>query len=334
MLSWFKKSSSDVEAPKQSNSDTLYEGTYVSADDLIALQRYVNTINLSRISVRTGKQAGAHTSRFRGRGMDYQESRNYQAGDDIRHIDWRVTARTGKPHTKIYQEERERPLVLLVDLGASMFFGSRKVLKSVMAAKVAALLAWAGAKKGDRIGALLINGDHKEIPPKLGKHGVLGLIRELTLFSEHARTVSNFSPTHLNDELVRLRRLAKPGSLIVLLSDFYAIDETTEQHLLRLRQHNDVIAIQIIDPLELNVPVAGQYAVTDGQQVSKMDLRTRQARDSYQQFFQQHHQSLEQLMHKQQIPLLSVSTEDDVATALQSYFGLKVQSPQLVVNNE
>ena len=197
--------------------------------------------------------------------MDYQESRIYQAGDDIRNMDWRVTARAGKPHTKLYQEERERPVVLVVDFNPGMFFGSTKALKSVIAAKTAALIAWAIAYRGDRIGALLINESHHELPPKMGKRGALQLIRELVI---HSNPLHGLQASHnensLNDELRRLRHIARPGSLIFLISDFYHLNDETAHHLRSLRRHCDIQAIQIIDPLEVSPPPPERYPVTDG----------------------------------------------------------------------
>ena len=132
-----------------------------------------------RARLARARLAGDHLSRFRGRGMDYRESRAYQPGDDVRSMDWRITARTGVPHVKLYQEERERPVVLFLDLNPGMFFGSRGMLKSVAAARAAALVAWAAAERGDRVGAMLFDGGHCDLPPRGGRHGVLRLIREL-----------------------------------------------------------------------------------------------------------------------------------------------------------
>ncbi len=331
--SWFKRRREDID--KQSSvmptysadQSLLNQGVYNTVDDLIALQRHVRQLDLSKRSPALASTAGNHHSRFRGRGMDYQESRIYQPGDDIRNMDWRVTARAGKPHTKLYQEERERPVVLLVDFSPSMFFGSVKALKSVVATQVAALLGWATAKKGDRVGALLVNGEHKEIPPKMGKRGALNLIRELVIFSNPEKGLaSRVDSHHLNEELQRLRRIARPGSLVFLISDFYSINEETQRHLLRLRQHNDLVAIQVVDPLELSAPPAGKYSVTNGEQDGILDTRSSQGKSQYNVFFSQHHERVKSMMRKNKIPLLIISTIDDVPTRLQSYFSVAKRS--------
>ncbi len=330
IINWFRsKFTSQAADDRQEDAGmSAGGGTGIrsTVDDLIALQRHARKLDLSKRSPALASITGNHFSRFRGRGMDYQESRIYQAGDDIRSMDWRVTARAGKPHTKLYQEERERPVVLLVDFSPSMFFGSVKALKSVVASQVAVLLAWTTANKGDRIGALLINGKHKELPPKMGKLGVLNLIRELVVFGDPekglvARDDAHNNSSHLNDELQRLRRIARPGSLVFLIGDFYTINEDTQRHLTRLRQHTDLVAVQIIDPLEQSAPPAGRYAVTDGQQEGILDTQSKAGIIHYNQFFQQHHASVLELMRKNKIPLIQVSTADNVPARLQKYFG-------------
>ncbi|NOX76354.1 MAG: DUF58 domain-containing protein [Gammaproteobacteria bacterium] len=312
-------------------SDTaLNSATRTSLSELIALRQQARTLKLNRKQAALAQLSGGHASRFRGRGMDYQESRIYQPGDDIRNMDWRVTARTGRPHTKLYQEERERPVVLCVDLNPGMFFASRGALKSVVAARAASLIAWAAAAHGDRIGALLFNGDHHELPPRGGKHGVLRLIHQLVAQSDPLENLQR--PPHpqgLNTALSRLRRVSRPGSLIFLLSDFYGIDDgadnETGKHLTRLRQHNDVIAIQLVDALELAPPPPARYGVGDGQHTGVLDTRSAIARKAYSDFFSQHHQALRDLMRSRAIPLLQVSTDADVASVLRSHFGGKTK---------
>ncbi len=290
-------------------------------DELIALRQQAGKLDPGRWQVARARQTGGRASRCRGRGMDYRESRIYQPGDDIRNMDWRVTARTGRPHTKLYQEERERPVVLCVDLNPGMFFASRGVLKSVLAARAASLIAWAAAAHGDRIGALLFNGDHHELPPRGGKHGVLRLIRQLVAQSDPLK--NRQQPPHpegLDAALARLRRVSRPGSLIFLLSDFYGIDEETGKHLMRLRQHNDIIAIQVLDVLEQAPPPAACYGVSDGHHDAILDTRSATVRKAYSDFFKRHHQAVQDLMRSQAIPLLQLFTDDDVTNVLRRRF--------------
>ncbi len=310
------------------NEALLNPATQVSLQALISLQRYARKLDLTHRQSARAQLAGGHPSRFRGRGMDYQESRVYQPGDDIRHMDWRVTARAGRPHTKLFQEERERPIVVCLDLGPSQFFATQGALKSVIAAQAAALLGWAAAAQGDRIGALLFNSGHHELKPRSGHHGALQLIHALV---KHADPVKGMAaaphPGGLNEALIRLRRIVRPGSLVFLISDFYGLDDETANHLLRLRHHNDLLAIQTVDPLELTPPPAGRYGVTDGQTSGILDTRTGKSRQHYEDYFQQHQQTLKNLMQQRTIPLLQLSTTDNVARFMQTQFNNRATQP-------
>ncbi|GAA0421929.1 DUF58 domain-containing protein [Cocleimonas flava] len=324
---------------EQVESALVGTGTHITAKELISLQQQAHKLDMSRRSYARSSTTGTHHSSFRGRGMDYQESRIYQAGDDIRNMDWRVTARAGQPHTKLYQEERERPVVLLVDFNPGMFFGSIKSLKSVVAAKAATLIAWSVASRGDRIGALIINSSHHELPPKTGKRGVLQLIRELVKHSDPVQGLSTEqSHTSLNDELKRLRRIARPGSLVFLISDFYDIDQDTANHIQFISRHSDIQLIQVVDPLEMVPPPPARYAITNGEDTGMLNTRSKKGREDFREFISQHHQDIQQLARKYNLSLIQLSTADDVLLELQRNFGnskrRKPMSSSLDVHSE
>jgi uncharacterized protein (DUF58 family) len=314
---------------KQAHPDTnptMLSGVAVSIAELIALKASVRGISLTSAVVKNSSITGAHASRFRGRGMDYQESRAYQPGDDIRSMDWRVTARAGHPYVKMYEEERERPVMLLIDLNPGMFFGTRGAFKSVQAARLAALIAWAGVANGDRIGALLFNGRHQEVPPTGGAKGALRLFQLLMAATEPVKglqsALQHFDDADtpgLDSALMRCRRVMKPGSLIFILSDFYNVSEEASAQLLRLRQHNDIVAIQLFDPIEASPPPAAVYGVSDGQQTAQLDTRSKKQRRRYEQWCSEHNSTVAELMRKRAIPLLRVSTTDDAATVLRRF---------------
>ena len=256
-------------------------GIEVDVDDLIGLRFRAQRLELGIARRARQTMTGAHDSRFRGRGMEFAESRIYQPGDDVRSIDWRVTARTGRPHTKLFQEERERPVILLVDLGASMFFGTRKAFKSVLAAETAALIAWAAMHGGDRVGALVAGRSaHMELKPVAGRRGVLRVLRALATVSRPARDEEE-QKIDLSGSLLRARHVARPGSLLVIISDFYGLDEAAVGHLTRMRQHNDMLACWIHDALEREPPPPGRYGVSDGWQTATLDTVSRRARARY-----------------------------------------------------
>ena len=305
---------------KAANPDTRSASAVrVSSEELIRLRLQARDLRLDRRQPARSIIAGAHSSRFRGRGMDYLESRGYQPGDDIRNMDWRVTARSGHAHIKVYQEERERPVVVMIDLGPGMFFATQGAFKSVIAARAAALIGWATVSNGDRIGALLFNGGHHELKPLGGQRGVLRLIRELIPATDPANGARALTDSnHLNEALLRLRRVARPGSLVFILSDFYAIDADTRRHLQQLRRHNDVIACQIVDALEMAPPPPGRYAISDGPHTGMLDTRTTARRQAWENYFSEHHQTVHELMTKCAVPLLRIATSDDVAKRLRS----------------
>lgn len=291
-------------------------GVEASVDDLIGLR-----FRARRLEFGIGRRArhsmsGGHGSRFRGRGMEFAESRIYQPGDDVRSIDWRVTARTGRPHTKLFQEERERPVILLVDLGASMFFGTRTAYKSVVAAETAALIAWAAMGGGDRVGALVAGrSGHMELKPVAGRRGVLRVLHALAALS---RPVADDEEQRigLRESLLRARHVARPGSLLVIISDFYGLDEDAAGHLTRMRQHNDMLACWIHDALEREPPPPGRYGVSDGWQTATLDTLSRRARSRYAESFGAEAERLRTTLGRLAIPLLPIATGDDVAEAL------------------
>ncbi len=292
-------------------------GVQVGIDELIQLRLRARGFNLDSRRRVASASAGLHASRFRGRGIDFQETRGYQPGDDIRHMDWRVTARSGRPHTKLYREERERPVIVMVDLNASMFFGTRQVFKSVLAVQAAALIGWAAIHNGDRIGVFVFGGGrHHEIPPAGGRRGALGLIRELVSWTEPRSQPVSPVQGGLGEALRRLRRVARPGSLVFIFSDFYALDQDTERHLMRLRQHNDVVACLIADVLELAPPPPGRYGISDGSHSGVLDTAATRTRRAYEAYCARRHAHIEAMLRKHAVPMLRLVTGQDVADGL------------------
>lgn len=291
----------------------------VSTEALIKLRVDAEGLSLkaSRIAAR---QSGNYLSRFKGRGMEFDEARLYQPGDDVRNLDWRVTARTGKPHTKLFREERERAVLTWVDMRPTMFFATRGAFKSVIAARAAALVAWSANQQGDRLGGLVFNAEgHHELRPKRGKAAVLKLLQQLSRASSW-QSQHNEQESDANNALARLRRVAKPGSLIFLFSDFRNLGGQAESHLVQLARHNDVVLFHIHDPLEQDLPKRGVYRVTWGEN-SKLFTGSKTTQLNYQQHFQQHCDELQQLARFPGIYYLSCSTSDDVLQTLQSGLG-------------
>ncbi|MDH3386828.1 MAG: DUF58 domain-containing protein [Gammaproteobacteria bacterium] len=296
----------------------------VKQSTLIGLNREARSLPLISNSVKA-QMAGGHLSAFRGRGMEYHESRPYQPGDDIRAIDWRVTARSGLTHTKVYREERERPVLLWLDLSRSMFFGTQCCFKAVLASKLAALLAWSSVQHGDRLGYLVFSEQqHSEFRPARGKRTVLHFIQQLDAHPAWLRQQTD--PADANTglrALMRLRQVTRPGSLVILFSDFRFVDDNCRGQLVELARHNDVVMIHTYDPFERSLPAGGFYRVTDG--VDSLDLDTSSGRllQRYRERYDEHQHRLERLCQELGLFLIDIATDEDMLTALKTGLGLQ-----------
>ncbi len=287
------------------------ERIHIQFNNLIRLSAGARQITLDHNTIKS-KQSGGYLSSTKGRGMEFDEARLYQPGDDIRSIDWRVTARTGKPYTKLFREERERPVFLSVDLRPAMFFATRGVYKSVQAAHLTALLAWSALRRGDRIGGQVFTHlTQREIKPQNGRQAVLRLFHELIRAEKEQSQPTQTSSQPLAHTLMRLCRHVKPGSLVYLISDFRGLGATCEPHLSQLAKHCDVVLIMVSDPLECTLPKNGHYRFTDGINNVTLDTANPQRLDEYQQRFQQQQRNLKQLAKKRTIHSYFCSTHDD-----------------------
>ncbi len=242
----------------------LNPATQLDFNQLIALQKQIAGLAVRRKHIRSA-MSGAHLSRLRGRGMEFDEVRIYQPGDDVGCIDWKVTARKGSTHVKMYREERERPVLICLDYRKSMFFATRGALKSVVASQAAALLAWHSISHGDRLGGLLFSDtDHAEIKPTRGRKGVLHFLHRCCQSTAWQQPHQHHDNIPFHETTKRLRKVCKPGTLIYMLSDFRGLNDAAIADLTQLARHNDVVLISIYDTLERQFPQAGIYPVFDG----------------------------------------------------------------------
>jgi len=250
--------------------------------------------------------------------MDYQESRIYQAGDDIRNMDWRVTARTGNAHTKLFQEERERPTYLVVDTNSSLHFGTRTQFKSVLASKVAALLGWSSVQQGDRIGVLTYgnNGVHI-VKATAGKRGMMAMMAHLI----KAFNDPGAEQHSLDQALQQLRTVIRPGSLVVLISDLYDLGADCKRHLLQLRKHNDLLSIKISDPFENQLPLPALYGVQTNSQPRVLDTHQQRTQEKMRQHRQQHIDQLKEQVIRAGVPIIPVQTNDPWVNTLKNGLG-------------
>jgi uncharacterized protein (DUF58 family) len=291
------------------------DGIHLSAAELISLRPRCHALRLPMRQPAASALAGAYRSRFRGRGVDFLESRNYQPGDDIRNMDWRVTARTGRPHTKVFQEERERPVLVVMDASPSLYFGTRRVLKSVAAGQLAAAVAWSAVRRGDRIGGFFFApGRHRELRPAGGRRGAMRMIQGLVDWLQPEQ-VSSERQEPLSSALERVRHTVRPGSLVIIISDFFGLDENSNRHLSRLRQHNDVVGCQVLDAAEYQLP-AGRYPITDGEHISVLDMGRKDSRSNYEAMSLRHLDEPRRLFQKHQCGWLVLHTNEDPVDVL------------------
>jgi uncharacterized protein (DUF58 family) len=307
------------------------DGVSLGIKELIHYQGKTSLLNLSPHKTVQAKLAGAYLAKTKGRGMEFDEARHYQAGDDIRAIDWRVTARTGKTHTKLYREEKERPVFVLTDLSSSMQFGTQFLFKSVQAAHLSALIAWSARKRGDRIGGLVFNQyQHLECKPFTRQKAVLSLLNSMIKMQQGSQTVEQGQGQEqitLANACARLRRLAHPGSLVFILSDFTQLDELAIQHIAQLSKHCEVIAHPISDPFEHQLPkvnISQRVTLSDGLRRQQIVLGEKDTETQYSKQHQAHFNKIEDTLKQCKAQVFPIDAGQPLELQLARFSGSKI----------
>lgn len=304
------------------------DATHIDLSGLIRLQADARALKLPSARPVRSKQAGLQRSPMRGRGMAFAEVRQYQPGDDIRSIDWRVTARRQSPHTKLYEEERERPVLLLCDLGPSLFFASTGAYKQVRCAQLAGILSWLALWSGDQVGGIVFNGRELTVlRPARRKKSVLQLLDTLARQQKTPETgqspdlrVSSLT-ANLDTALREARRVAHTGSRIFVLSDFLTISAETSRLLGALARHNTVSALRIADPLELQLPESGRFAVAGDDGPVWFDADNPRFQQAWHDKVAHHETQLADCFRTSGVTPATVMTGDEPAVILQSLLG-------------
>ncbi|MDI9245865.1 DUF58 domain-containing protein [Marinobacter sp. CHS3-4] len=301
--------------------------THIALPQLIRLQADARALKLPAAKQVRSRQAGLQRSPRRGRGMAFAEVRQYQPGDDIRSIDWRVTARRQSPHTKLYEEERERPVLLLCDLGPSLFFASTGAYKQVRCAQLAGILAWLALWSGDQVGGIVFDGQSLTVQrPARRKKSVLQFLDTLASLqrirgqkvavAEHGSTNAT-----LDTALSEARRVAHTGSRIFVISDFMNITDDTSRLLGALAKHNTVSALRIVDPLEQKLPDSGRFAIAGDDGPVWFDGSNPRFQRAYADKVAQHRAVLDDCFRTSGVRPATVMTGDDPAASLQALLG-------------
>ncbi|WP_407291085.1 DUF58 domain-containing protein [Stutzerimonas zhaodongensis] len=316
--------------PTRSIDDTSAQkpgdGIRVSLAELIDMRHRVREVPLFSSPQRRSQLVGLHHSKLRGRGVDFDQVRIYQAGDDVRTIDWRVTARTQEPHTKLFHEERERPIYLLAEQSSRLFFGSGRAFKSVVVAQAAALVGWAALSHNDRVGGLVFgHGEQHEIKPRRSKQSLLQLLDRLARANASLEADQPHEPHALGQALRRAREVLRPGSLAVILCDERALDDAAEQQLTLLARHVDLLLIPVCDPLDHDLPPAGLLRFAQLGARLEMDTHDTTLRQRYRQQGEARSARWKRLAERLRLPFMPLNTQLELVDQFREH--LSVQHP-------
>ena len=297
---------------------------YVSLAQLMALEFKARDLSFLARQPQGSILAGNHASRLRGRGLNFDELRRYQPGDDLRHLDWRASLRTGKPVVRTFTEERDRPALIVVDQRMSMFFGSQRSFKSAVAAELAALAAWMVFHAGDRVGGLVFNDQRIDsIAPLRSRKRVEALLSRVV---QQNRALNAGNPDaededQLDKALQRCLGVAGHDHLICIVSDFAGAGERTLLLMRQLSAHNDVIALQVYDPLALKLPNNGRLLVTQGELQVELAIEKRNVHQPLGDFLSGRLKDVATLLRRSQVPLMMISTAEDAHGQLRAELG-------------
>jgi uncharacterized protein (DUF58 family) len=267
---------------------TLDPRVHVDLTHLRGLEGAARGLNLLPRQPAASVLNGRHRSRLRGRGLNFEEMRNYLPGDDVRAIDWKATARTGTPHVRVFTEERDRPALLVIDQRMSMFFGSVLNMKSVAAAEAAALTAFAILAQGDRVGGIVFDDERKvEVHPRRSRRALYQLLSRTAEMNQalHADRVVEPHPELLNSVLGDVARMAGHDQLIMVFSDFSGINETTRRRLAGIATHNDLVLLLTFDPSARGLNLSERMVVGDHGRQAEVDLSSEAVRGAFGGFY-------------------------------------------------
>ena len=285
-------------------------------DDLLELRHQARTLGVTAHHLVNSTFTGLYSSVFRGTGLDFDEVREYREGDDIRNMDWLVTARTNVPHLKVFREERQRSVILCIDTGPHMSFGTRGTFKSIQAARTAALIGWAASKQHDRVGGVLFGNpatDIRYFRATPGRRGLWRLLRALTEPIEQGDT----DESQLMAALRHIESGAGTGSLIFVIAPINQVTTGLEHILGSLKQRHDVVLLPVDDPADIELPDMGTVIFSNAAgELLEVDTGNAAGREAFREDWQQRREELQQLSYRLGIGLIPISTNEDVHRTL------------------
>ena len=285
-------------------------------DDLLELRHQARTLGVAAHHLVNSTFTGLYASVFRGTGLDFDEVREYREGDDIRNMDWLVTARTNVPHLKVFREERQRSVILCIDTGPHMSFGTRGTFKSIQAARTAALIGWAASKQHDRVGGVLFGNpatDIRYFRATPGRRGLWRLLRALTEPIEQGNT----DESQLMAALRHIESGAGTGSLIFVIAPINQVTTGLEHILGNLKQRHDVVLLPVDDPADIELPDMGTVIFSNAAgELLEVDTNNAEGRKAFREDWQQRREELQQLSYRLGIGLIPISTNEDVHRSL------------------
>jgi uncharacterized protein (DUF58 family) len=303
---------------------TKSPGVYVDLDDLLALEYRGRKVTFLPRQPVHSLLSGRFASRMRGRGLNFEEIRDYRSGDDVRSIDWKVTARLQKPHVRVFNEERDRQALLVVDQRLSMFFGSRRALKSVTAAEAAAIAAWRVLGVGDRVGAIVFNDrDLVEVRARRSRATVLQILTAIVAQNQALGVGRGIAaaPAMLNTALESAQRRSPHDVAVIIISDFDGADDATRSMVGAMARHNDVVALLVHDPLQSDLPPSARMTVTDGELQIQLEVGRESVRKSIRQASQERLKTVFAWTRELGIPVLPLSAAEQTAPQLRRLLG-------------
>jgi uncharacterized protein (DUF58 family) len=299
-------------------------GVYVDLDELIRIQFKARDFAFQPRQPVTSVLSGRYASRLRGRGLNFEELRRYLPGDDIRNMDWKVTARTRSPHVRVYTEEKDRAVLLLVDQRQHMFFGTRAKMKSVTAAELAALASWRALAVGDRVGAIVFNDTELvEVRPQRSQQNVMAILGEVVRQNHLLKADSAVTPDpgQLNHALEKARVRAPHDVLVVLISDGQGADAQTERFTAQLAAHNDILMFLVHDPSRLD-PVGPRLTISDGTLQMELDLTDPAVSEKLAVDYRAEQEEMRRFLRRFSAPLLTISNQGDVVSQVRRHLGV------------